>query len=308
MLLGLLAGTTSAQAYGIRVRWQHELVGDVTAYRVHVWPEGGPKAPPYNVGVPPEDEDGTLTAVVADLAPRVDYAIAVSAQFSDGSETSLSNVLRVAYADVAPLIDSDGDGIKDAADDCPDTPAGATVGPNGCSCDELRCDDGDPCNGVERCSDGVCLPGSSADGTAIPFIVRRFALRSTRGGRAWKLDALATTPAGVSALVPSNARVEVWGNGADMHFVANVASDRFAPRRHRLRFFAPNEGALGALRRLDIAEFGPLRTIAIEAVVPAAALPSGPDAPLGLLVRLGDVCARALEIVCTPANRRFLCR
>ncbi len=35
-------------------------------------------------------------------------------------------------------IDSDGDGVVDASDQCPDTPKGDRVGPQGCSCDVTR--------------------------------------------------------------------------------------------------------------------------------------------------------------------------
>lgn len=38
----------------------------------------------------------------------------------------------------APPADSDGDGVVDASDQCPDTPKGDRVGPQGCSCDVTR--------------------------------------------------------------------------------------------------------------------------------------------------------------------------
>ena len=41
----------------------------------------------------------------------------------------------VAVAAAAAPVDSDGDGVIDANDRCPNTPAGERVGPNGCSCD-----------------------------------------------------------------------------------------------------------------------------------------------------------------------------
>jgi outer membrane protein OmpA-like peptidoglycan-associated protein len=40
-----------------------------------------------------------------------------------------------AAAAIAAPLDSDGDGVPDADDLCPDTPAGDRVGPHGCSCD-----------------------------------------------------------------------------------------------------------------------------------------------------------------------------
>ncbi len=38
----------------------------------------------------------------------------------------------------APPADSDGDGVPDSIDQCPDTPKGDRVGPQGCSCDVTR--------------------------------------------------------------------------------------------------------------------------------------------------------------------------
>jgi len=288
MAFWLAVGATRAEAYGVRLRWLHDTQGDVAGYRVHVWPDEGPAEPERDVGLPPEAEDGTLAAIVAGLAPRVDYSIAVSAVFSDGTETALSNVLRIAYADVAPLIDSDGDGVKDAADDCPDTAPGATVGPSGCTYDQLACDD-------------AFSPGDLTD--------QRVVLRPTRGGRSWKLQAVATMlVSGAGRLLPRDAVFEIWGAGAAMSFRAAVRSDRFAPRARLLRFVAKAEGAVGGLHRLEIAERNGRRTVRVNATVPAVSLPDGAAAPLTWLVRFGDECARALHVVCTPLRRRFVCR
>ncbi|MEZ5031721.1 MAG: T9SS type A sorting domain-containing protein [Saprospiraceae bacterium] len=50
--------------------------------------------------------------------------------------------------------DSDGDGISDADDDCPDTPEGEGVNADGCSCSQVEVDDNDPCT-LDECSNGV---------------------------------------------------------------------------------------------------------------------------------------------------------
>ena len=55
--------------------------------------------------------------------------------------------------------DSDGDGVPDCRDQCPNTPAGETVDSNGCSCSQLD-DDQD---GVNNCND-LC-PGTPAGET-----------------------------------------------------------------------------------------------------------------------------------------------
>ncbi len=61
------------------------------------------------------------------------------------------NVSRVAITPLAA--DSDGDGVNDDDDLCPDTATGATVDANGCSDAQV---DGD--------GDGVCDPGAPSDG------------------------------------------------------------------------------------------------------------------------------------------------
>ncbi len=64
--------------------------------------------------------------------------------------------------------DADGDGVDDCHDLCPGTVAGP-VGAEGCSCEQVDCDggafccdDGQFCNGLETCLDGVCQPGTTA--------------------------------------------------------------------------------------------------------------------------------------------------
>jgi hypothetical protein len=62
---------------------------------------------------------------------------------------------------VASDTDTDADGVPDSDDACPDTPAGAAVSANGCSCAQID-DDGD---GVNDCDD-ICrgIPGSLPNG------------------------------------------------------------------------------------------------------------------------------------------------
>lgn len=57
--------------------------------------------------------------------------------------------------------DSDGDGVCDTDDFCPNTPPGEGINPQGCSCSQITpCDDGNFCNGMETCENGVCLSGT----------------------------------------------------------------------------------------------------------------------------------------------------
>jgi len=65
--------------------------------------------------------------------------------------------------------DSDGDGVCDSADQCPNTPPGTKVGPDGCP---LACQDGDSdndgvCNSVDQCPNTP--PGTAVDAVGCPL-------------------------------------------------------------------------------------------------------------------------------------------
>lgn len=52
------------------------------------------------------------------------------------------------------ITDSDGDGVDDPDDSCPDTPADEGVNAEGCACSQLVVDDGDVCT-LDECADGI---------------------------------------------------------------------------------------------------------------------------------------------------------
>ena len=83
---------------------------------------------------------------------------------SDTSGTSFTNVgvsLGLSYMlGSKPIPDSDGDGILENSDRCPDTPAGAQVDGTGCPSDSDA--DGVP-DGVDRCANTA--PGADVDST-----------------------------------------------------------------------------------------------------------------------------------------------
>src|SRR5262249_52484247 len=142
-----------------------------------------------DVGKPAPASDGTLSVQLASLDVRSDYVFAVTA-YTAVSESPLSNEIPSGYAQVAALVDSDGDGLKDAAEDvnlnrvvdpgetdpnnpdtdgdgvgdatdaCKATPAGSAVNANGCAGSQINCSDGNACNGIETCTAGVCGPGT----------------------------------------------------------------------------------------------------------------------------------------------------
>ncbi|MDA8686255.1 fibronectin type III domain-containing protein, partial [Robiginitalea sp.] len=71
-----------------------------------------------------------LTFVVTGLSSANSYAFTVIAQDAAGNQSELSNVLEIKTVDI--LSDTDGDGVKDFQDLCPDSPEGSIVDVNGC--------------------------------------------------------------------------------------------------------------------------------------------------------------------------------
>jgi len=66
-------------------------------------------------------------------------------------------------------LDSDNDGVDDCDDLCPNTPEGETVDEDGCSTSDLEDDDGDGViNGADNCPDTPAGDAVDADGCTIP--------------------------------------------------------------------------------------------------------------------------------------------
>ena len=176
-----------AAAYSARVRWSPSS-GAVTGYEVYKRAGTGGYGNP-EPGTP-ASSGGVLSLVVASLDARTDYTFRVRA-VGTGGGSAFSNELRIGYAEVAPVVDSDGDGLKDGqedanlnrvvdagesdptrtdsdsdgvgdlADTCEGTAGGAAVSGVGCSCAQVTCGDGNACNGAEACTAGVCRAGTA---------------------------------------------------------------------------------------------------------------------------------------------------
>jgi probable HAF family extracellular repeat protein len=81
-----------------------------------------------------------------------------------GEERSLTEASDGAQCDSA--LDADGDGVGDAADACPNTPAGEVADANGCSCGQRDAD----ADGVDDCNDACpsTPAGAAVDSTGCP--------------------------------------------------------------------------------------------------------------------------------------------
>jgi hypothetical protein len=193
---GMLAGTmlvtpgaADAASFRARARWKPSTDTAVTDYRVYTRPAGGTFALALDAGLPAPGSDGSIAVVLSSLDECTTHGFVVTAVHADGSESGLSNEVTLSYAQVAPVLDSDGDGLTDAQEDrnlncrvdagetdpnradtdgdgigdlsdaCQGTAPGAAVNASGCSCAQVTCNDGNACDGQETCTAGVCHAG-----------------------------------------------------------------------------------------------------------------------------------------------------
>ena len=187
----VLARGASAATYSARAHWRASTDATVTGYRVYTRAPGGAFTLALDARMPVPAADGTLATVVPGLDVCTSHGIVVTAYRADGVDSVYSNEIVLTYAQIAPLIDTDadgltnaqedrdldcvvdpgetdptradtdGDGIPDGRDACQGTASGAAVNASGCACAQIRCDDGNACNGVETCVAGVCQPGTA---------------------------------------------------------------------------------------------------------------------------------------------------
>jgi hypothetical protein len=116
-LLAVLVVTTTASAYSVVVRWSDEADREVAGYRLYVHPEGGDERAPVDVPRPRRDASGGFETTIGDLIVETTYTFALSAYYADGSESERSNAHTLGYAEAAWVVDSDHDGLTDAAED-----------------------------------------------------------------------------------------------------------------------------------------------------------------------------------------------
>jgi OmpA-OmpF porin, OOP family len=105
---------------------------------------------------------GLRIGITSDLLARGDLTLSrIRSDTADVSFTNVGVTLGLSYMlGSKPIPDSDGDGILENKDRCPDTPAGAQVDGTGCPSDSDA--DGVP-DGVDRCANTA--PGAEVDST-----------------------------------------------------------------------------------------------------------------------------------------------
>lgn len=116
-VLALLTSPACAAAYTVAVRWTGTNDATIAGYHLYVRPAGGSERAPIDVPRPRHDGSGRFEALVGDLQVETTYTFAISAYREDGTESDRSNSYTLGYAQAAPVIDSDHDGLTDAEED-----------------------------------------------------------------------------------------------------------------------------------------------------------------------------------------------
>ncbi len=177
VLIGAVLGwTEAALAYKAQLAW--EPVQGAAGYMVYARAGSGAFGPPVYLGPKAIDSDGLIRHVVTGIPLGPTAYFAVSAYDETELGSVLSNQLSVSYAQAAPVVDSDGDGLSDAQEDAnlngvldagesdpfdADSPSalfcnGGTVAPG------APCDDGIACTAVDLCIAGTCRGTSVCGG------------------------------------------------------------------------------------------------------------------------------------------------
>ena len=91
-----------------------------------------------------EDDKGNLIQEQSEIHSQYGYPLGVAG----------GNITELYHAFGATMgVDSDGDGVSDGSDLCPNTPSGATVDSDGCTWDERDDDDDGVLNPADNCAD-----------------------------------------------------------------------------------------------------------------------------------------------------------
>lgn len=112
--LAALSCAASASAYDARVAWSP--VAGASGYRIYVRTYPQAFGAGIDVGATVADSDGVMRFQLTGIASDA-TCFAVSSYDAFGIESARSNEVAIAYAALAPFVDTDGDGLTDAAED-----------------------------------------------------------------------------------------------------------------------------------------------------------------------------------------------
>jgi hypothetical protein len=282
----LLPSPAHADRIQVRVRWMRA-AGDVAGYRVYARYAGDVYGDPIDVGMPAADGD-TLSTVVKRVDDTQDYAFAVTAYWSDGSESSLSNEGFLRADVVRPVC---------AELHCDSNGCNPVAAPDG-----IGCFDDDPCS-VGVCAAGSCVVTEGGK-SALDLQVDHFKVGPT-AGRVKGLQARATLPLGDAITEPfPDTSVEIRDASTGVLFYRGMAlGSDFALKRRQNAFVYPKKR-----RRRAPAGTNGLKHVAMRVGAGGSALTVraraldlrrlAADDSLMWVVRVGDRCMRALEVSC----------
>jgi hypothetical protein len=111
----LLVTVSSADAYRVRLAWRP--VSGAAGYRLHTKQNGYPDFVAVEIGSPAADANGVLHFEHGGLLVESTNTFALVTYDAAGAESPRSNELSVGYATAATIVDSDADGLTDAAED-----------------------------------------------------------------------------------------------------------------------------------------------------------------------------------------------
>ena len=308
MCAGVLAAIPAqGVTYEARISFQPSDASDVAGYNVYVRSSGEAYGTPEDAGLPAPDQDGLLRVVVSGLDVRTTYVVAATAYVAGGSESDLSNEVSIGYTDVAPFVDSDRDGLTDAAED---VNLNQLVDPGETDPEDPDTDDDGVVDGSDRCQ------GSSA-GTAVDELgcesCATLLVRTLGFERGRKRDRML----GRAVVVPeleidptiSGAVIELVDAAGGSLYRAEAPGVAFAGDRARRIF--KFRGGLGSEAR---AQANGLKTLIFKqkqrrtvVLVEAATadLAEARDTPsLTWLIRSGGTCMKVLQLTCRSTSRR----
>ncbi len=326
-----LMGGGTAAARTVRVSWMPSPDPTVAGYRIYVRPLTGTWGRPRNAGLPHRRADGTLRTLVRRLKVTRGYAFAVAAYQRGGTESPLSNEIRLDGARGCHRDADCDDGNACTTHEhcragvcvstpvvCPDPgPCGTAACHPAVGCvttalpDGTACAPVDPC-GTGTCSAGSCIPDGGSAASAGVLDVDRLILR--RVGQHARVAASGTFPlsggfdprgSGVTvdlrtadgtvryrAAIPPRV-VRANGRGGVFHYAGG--------RAHQ----SADTG--GVLTRLSFRPDGPVIRVRMHAIL--GSMPEGARSELGWGVRLGGLCVRDAHLACTAARaHRLHCR
>ena len=295
----------SESTYAARVRWQPSGGSGVVGYRLYVRTADSSYGQGEDVGLPSPEAGGMLSSLVEDLNVRGDYLFGVTALAAEGTESDLSNEMMLGYAQVAGFVDSDGDGLSDAAED---VNLNRVVDPGETDPENPDTDGDGILDGSDRCQ-GTSF-GNAVDELGCQpcatLLVDNLGFQNGRKrhrllGRAVIKPVLEIDPtiSGVVVELIDGAGNSLYrGEVPEVAFAANRSHRVFKLRRGWKKRAQPND-----LEKLIFKHRRGRTVVIVKATAPELSEASGTSS-LTWFMRSGATCMKAVGVTCDQASDR----